>query len=180
MSASAIFNMVSVSGIQYADATADGTIPTTLKTINIVADGKFSPDFPIPSTTEEVDELTQQTFRVRTAPVSNKITVDLPQVYMNTLADFLGGTFTAGTAGTTPDDFLIAGATTVPTHKYVLITGLNNMGKDVKVTAYNTRVTASWTGAVGANQATIPLQVVFTLLQDNSDAKKIADFKGAF
>jgi len=178
--ATAYFNMVSVSNIQYADATADGLVPSSFKSLDVIAEGKFSPDFPMPSTTPEVNELTQQTFRERQAPVTNKITIDLPQVGMSSLSDFLGGKFTAGSAGTTPDTFVRSGKDSNPTNKYVIITGLNNMGKIVTCTCYNCKVTSSWTGAVGANQATVPLQTVFTLMEDNSADRKLVTFGGAF
>jgi len=180
MSATAFFNMVSVSNIQYADSTADGSVPSSLKSLDVVAEGKFSPDFPMPSTTSEVNELTQQAFRERLAPVTNKITIDLPQVGMASLPDFMSGKFTAGAAGTTPDTFVRSGKDSNPTNKYVIITGLNNMGKTVTCTCYNCKVTSSWTGAVGANQATVPLQIVFTLLEDNSADRKLVTFSGAF
>ena len=178
--ATAYFNMVSVSNIQYADATADGTAPASLKSLNVVEEGKFNPDFPEPSTTPSINELTQQPYRIRRAPVTNKISVDLPQVGMDSLKDFMSGTFTAGAAGTTPDTFALSGSDSDPVNKYVLITGLNNRGKVVTCICHNCLVTSSWTGAVGANQTTVPLQVVFTLLEDNSADRKLVTFGGAF
>ena len=42
---SEVFNMVTVSAIKFADATSDGSIPSLLKSIGVLAEGKFNPNF---------------------------------------------------------------------------------------------------------------------------------------
>ena len=169
MASTGIFNMVSVSAIQFADATADGSIPSTLDTVKIVAEGKFNPDFKAGSVTNETDELTQQVFRARRAPSTYAVKVDIPEVSVDQAAALLGGTANANE--------LSVGATIVlPTNKYVVITGQNRLGKICTMKCYNCLVTTDWSGAVGANQATLALSVTLSLMLDNSSPAKMFDY----
>lgn len=163
---SGIFNLVELTKVEYADADlVAGTVPGAFSTIGTIKEGQLNLDFPEASTTPEYSEQTQQPYRIRIAPVMNKAMVQLVTSEVAEVAKFMGGTFAAGTTGTTPSTLKLSG-TNKAANKYVKITGKNTQGKEMVVTIPNGFVTASWSGAMGANQETVGLTVSFNMLQD--------------
>ncbi len=161
-----IFNMVSISTFQFADATPDGSDPTTLIPIRIIEEGKFNPDFKPGTQTVEYDEKTQLPFRVRKGPDTWKINVSISKASLTEAAAFLGGDANANT-------FKVDSTSVSPNPKYLKITGYNLDGKLVTFICYKAFVATSWSGAVGANQATVPLAVEGTLVMDNAPIPKL-------
>ena len=108
---SGTFNLVEITKVEYADVdTTSATLPTPLKELGAdeILDGNFTLDIPEASVTTEYTE-DGEAFRAREAPVQRTASVGLANALTSAVADFLPGTFTAGTAGTTPDSISFDG-----------------------------------------------------------------------
>lgn len=177
---SGTFNLVEITKVEYGDADlVAGVVPVSLKTIGDIKEGQMNLDFPEASTTAEYSEQTQQPYRIRKAPVMRTATIELVTSLMTEVKDFLPGTFTAGSTGTTPDKLAIKSSGSIA-NKYVKVTGKNTVGQVVTVELLNAFVTNSWSGAMGANQETRGLMVKFNLLQDASANKEEVIISAAF
>ena len=177
---SGTFNLVEITKVEYADVdTTSATLPTPLKELGAdeILDGNFTLDIPEVSVTTEYTE-DGEAFRAREAPVQRTASIGLANALMSAIANFLPGTFAAGTAGTTPDSISFDGTGSVA-NKYIKVTGKNTEGEVVTVELYNARVTHAWTGAMGKNQDTKPLMVKFYALKNKGYGKTYA-IKSAF
>ena len=151
--------MVSVSTVKYADATADGSIPATLKSILCVAEGKFNPDFEDGTQTAETNELNQLPFRVRKGAKSFKVTVDLPEADLDDVKAFIGGSLTG-------NSWTVGGSDQLTKPKYFEFTGLTVDGNPCSFKCYYAYVAAKWSGPVGQDQATVALELTLMLTTD--------------
>ena len=171
---SGTFNLVEITKVEYADVdTTSATLPTPLKELGAgeILDGNFTLDIPEASVTTEYTE-DGEAFRAREAPVQRTASVGLANALTSAVADFLPGTFTAGTTVTTPTpDILDFDGTGIVANKYIKVSGKNTEGKLVSVELYNARVTHAWTGAMGKNQDTKPLMVKFYALKNKGYGK---------
>ena len=174
---SGTFNLVKITSVEYGDADLSaGVAPTPLTTMGTIASGKLNIDFPEATTTPEYSEQTQEVWRMRQSPIMRKASFALVASTMLEASKFLGGTLTE-TA--TPSTLVIGGNTSV-LNKYIKITGLNSAGKAKTVILHNAFITASWSGAMGADQETVPLTVTAYCLQDASANKNVVTITAAF
>lgn len=177
---SGTFNLVELTKVEYADVDlSSATLPTVLKTLlpSEIKEGTFNIDFPEPSVTVDYTE-DGESHNARRSPVTRKASLGLVKALMSTVADFMEGTFTAGTAGTTPDSLSCDGTERIA-NKYVKITGINTEGENVTVELFNARVATSWSGNMGKNQEAVALNVSFYILK-NSGYGKIFKISPAF
>ena len=168
---SGTFNFVKLTKIEYADVdTSLSTAPDTLTEITAaeVLDGTFMLDIPEKSVTTQFNEDGEGVHSYGT-PVQKTASMGLANATLATASNFIDGTFTAGTAGTTPDSISYDG--TKAANKYVKVTGVNTEGQVVTVILYNARVTNAFTGAMGQGQALIPLTVKFYALRNKGMGK---------
>ena len=177
---SGTFNLVKITKVEYADADlVAGTVPTPLTTLGTIKEGKFNIDFPENSPTAEYSEQTQQPYRIRKGLAMKKASMEIVTSLSTEIASLCGWTLTAGTAGSAPDKLSI-GSNAQATNKYVLITGVNTMGKAVTVALLNCFVTPVWSGTMGANQETVGVIINFNLLQSAATGNYEVEITEAF
>lgn len=164
-----MFTMVSVSNVQFADATVDGTIPSALNSIRIVANGKFNPDFDPGTQAEDRDELTQQIWNVRPGTPTYKVVVSAAKVSLSDVATFTGATVVG-------NKLSIGSSFISPKPKYLKVTGFNVDGQQVVLVGYKCFVSAKWSGAVGASQEIVSLELTFMMVLDNAAPPKLLDY----
>ena len=108
---SGMFNLVSVTKVEFADADlVAGVVPTPLTTISTIKEGKFNLDFPENSPTAEYSEQTQQPYRIRKGLAMKKAVLEIVTARCTEIASLTGWALTAGTAGSTPDTLKIGSA----------------------------------------------------------------------
>ena len=164
-----MFTMASVSNVQFADATVDGTAPTVLNSIRIVANGKFNPDFDPGTQAEDRDELTQQIWNVRPGTPTYKVTVSAAKVSLGDVAAFTGATVVGNTLS-------IGSSFIAPKPKYLKVTGFNVDGQQVTMIGHKCYVSAKWSGAVGAAQEIVSLELTFLMTLSNAAPPKLLDY----
>ena len=123
---SGTLNLVEVTKVEYADIEADAaTVPTTLISFGSdeIKDGTFMLDIPEESVTMHRTE-DQEVYHAYSTPSDKKATMGLVMSNLAKVAPLIGGTLTAGTAGTTPDDITFGGTPTANKKKYVRLPGL--------------------------------------------------------
>ncbi len=158
-------NLVKITKFEYADVTGLETeAPTTFTELlpTEMASGKANYDRPAASETAEYDEAGNQ-IRTRLGNISPSLSISLFAVSLSKAKDFLPGTYTAGTAGSTPDTFVFDESETV-SNKYVKLTGLNRFGQTITITFYNAQVVSSMSGNMGKDSETVPLTIKFSSL----------------
>lgn len=165
---SEVFNMVTVSAIKFADATSDGSKPSTLKSIGVLSEAKFNPNFDPGTSTPEYNELTGNAFRVYRGKASNKFSIDLPKLPIEDYATFLGCDYDQAKKA-----LKIGGGYNIPKQQYFEVYGTNTIGVPVVLIGYSCDIVAKWSGSVGAAQATVPVSVEATLLEDNSPEPQV-------
>lgn len=170
--ASKNFNMVTVSAIKFADATSDGSIPTELKSVNVLSEGKFTPAFEPGSRTQEFDEFTGLPYRSYQGNGSFKFTIDLPKISIEDYAIFTGCTYDEAT-----DEVSMGGQKAIPKAQYFEIYGDNVAGDHLVFKAFCCDIVAKWSGSVGATQATVPLSVEADARLDNGSPAKMMSLK---
>lgn len=163
---SGIVNIVKFTSLAYAASPSDATAPTTLTTVtdDQLKDGTFNIDIPKASLTSDYLE-SGKVYGVRVGNVDPKISIGLALATAKTISDLSEGTsLTAGTAGTTADKLKLGSGTPTAKYLYILATGLNSDGEEIKVEAFKARPTYSWSGNMGRNQEPAPFTVEFSLL----------------
>ena len=178
---SGTLNLVEVTKVEYADIEADAaTVPTTLISFGSdeIKDGTFMLDIPEESVTMHRTE-DQEVYHAYSTPSDKKATMGLVMSNLAKVAPLIGGTLTAGTAGTTPDDITFGGTPTANKKKYVKVTGLNSEGEAVTVELYRAFVTFDRTGNMGKVQAPVALDVHFNVMK-HKGLNKAFSIKSAF
>lgn len=178
---SGTLNLVEVTKVEYADIEADATaVPTTLVSFGSdeIKDGTFMLDIPEESVTMHRTE-DQEVYHAYSTPSDKKATMGLVMSNLAKVAPLIGGTLTAGTAGTTPDDITFGGTPTTNKKKYVKVTGLNSEGEAVTVELYRAFVTFDWTGNMGKVQEPVALNVHFNVMK-HKGLNKAFSIKSAF
>ena len=178
---SGTLNLVEVTKVEYADIEADAiTVPTTLVSFGSdeIKDGTFMLDIPEESVTMHRTE-DQEVYHAYSTPSDKKATMGLVMSNLAKVAPLIGGTLTAGTAGTTPDDITLGGTPTANKKKYVKVTGLNSEGEAVTVELYRAFVTFDWTGNMGKVQEPVALNVHFNVMK-HKGLNKAFSIKSAF
>lgn len=178
---SGTLNLVEVTKVEYADIEADATtVPTTLTSFGSdeIKDGTFMLDIPEESVTMHRTE-DQEVYHAYSTPSDKKATMGLVMSNLAKVAPLIGGTLTAGTAGTTPDDITFGGTPTTNKKKYVKVTGLNSEGEAVTVELYRAFVTFDWTGNMGKVQEPVALNVHFNVMK-HKGLNKAFSIKSAF
>ncbi len=178
---SGTLNLVEVTKVEYADIEADATaVPTTLISFGSdeIKDGTFMLDIPEESVTMHRTE-DQEVYHAYSTPSDKKATMGLVMSNLAKVAPLIGGTLTAGTAGTTPDDITFGGTPTTNKKKYVKVTGLNSEGEAVTVELYRAFVTFDWTGNMGKVQEPVALNVHFNVMK-HKGLNKAFSIKSAF
>jgi len=160
------YTWASVSAVQFAEATADGTEPTVLNEIKIIAEGKFNPDFDPGTQAEDRDEMSRQIWNVRPGTPTYKVTISAAKVSLQDVATFTGATLET-------DSLTIGGTYNAPKPQYFKITGKNVDGDIIQMICYKCYVSAKWSGAVGAAQEVVPLELTLMMVIDNSPEKKL-------
>lgn len=169
---SKVFNMVTVSAIKFADATSDGSIPSALKSINVLAEGKFTPALEPGSTTQEFDEFSGLPYRSYRGNGSFKFTMDLPKISIEDYATFTGCTYEQAT-----DALSMGGSKSIPKAQYFEIYGDSTNGEPLVFTGYCCDIVAKWSGSVGSAQATVPVSVEASMRLDNGTPAKLLSLK---
>ena len=164
-----LFEMVSVSTAEYADVTADGSVPTSWTPIKLIEEGTFNPDFKPGTRTPQYDAATRQVFYVYGAADENKITVTIHKASKQDVATFTGSTVDAS-------GILQKGATTL-VNKAFRFTGKTIDGKACTFIAYNADVAVTWSGAIDSAQKAVGLQLSLSLMEDNGTPPHIASFQ---
>ena len=178
---SGTLNLVEVTKVEYADIEADATtVPTTLVSFGSdeIKDGTFMLDIPEESVTMHRTE-DQEVYHAYSTPSDKKATMGLVMSNLAKIAPLIGGTLTAGTEGTTPDDITFGGTPTANKKKYVKVTGINSEGEAVTVELYRAFVTFDWTGNMGKVQEPVPLNVHFNVMK-HKGLNKAFSIKSAF
>lgn len=178
---SGTLNLVEVTKVEYADIEADATtVPTTLVSFGSdeIKDGTFMLDIPEESVTMHRTE-DQEVYHAYSTPSDKKATMGLVMSNLAKIAPLIGGTLTAGTAGTTPDDITFGGTSKANKKKYVKVTGLNSEGEAVTVELYRAFVTFDWTGNMGKLQEPVALNVHFNIMR-HKGLNKAFSIKSAF
>lgn len=178
---SGTLNLVEVTKVEYADIEAGATaVPTTLVSFGSdeIKDGTFMLDIPEESVTMHRTE-DQEVYHAYSTPSDKKATMGLVMSNLAKVAPLIGGTLTAGTAGTTPDDITFGGTSTANKKKYVKVTGLNSEGEAVTVELYRAFVTFDWTGNMGKVQEPVALNVHFNVMK-HKGLNKAFSIKSAF
>ena len=178
---SGTLNLVEVTKVEYADIEADATtVPTTLVSFGSdeIKDGTFMLDIPEESVTMHRTE-DQEVYHAYSTPSDKKATMGLVMSNLAKVAPLIGGTLTAGTEGTTPDDITFGGTPTANKKKYVKVTGLNSEGEAVTVELYRAFVTFDWTGNMGKVQEPVALNVHFNVMK-HKGLNKAFSIKSAF
>lgn len=168
---SKVFNMVTVSAIKFADSTSDGSVPSSLNNVNILAEGKFTPAFEPGAVTQEFDEFTHLPYRGYRANGSYKFTIDLPKVSIQDYASFTGHSYDQ-----VSDKITMGGQDTLPKPKYFEVYGDNVSGDHMVFKAFCGDVVAKWSGSVGAAQATVSVSIEVSMRLDNSSPAKMAEY----
>ena len=178
---SGTLNLVEVTKVEYADIEADATaVPTTLVSFGSdeIKDGTFMLDIPEESVTMHRTE-DQEVYHAYSTPSDKKATMGLVMSNLAKIAPLIGGTLTAGTAGTAPDEITFGGTPTANKKKYVKVTGLNSEGEAVTVEIYRAFVTFDWTGNMGKVQEPVALNVHFNVMR-HKGLNKAFSIKSAF
>ena len=177
---SGTLNLVEVTKVEYADIEADAaTVPTTLTSFGSdeIKDGTFMLDIPEESVTMHRTE-DQEVYHAYSTPSDKKATMGLVMSNLAKVAPLIGGTLTAGTAGTTPDKIKLGRSSAV--NKYIKITGENIEGEDVTLELLNAMPVSSWSGPMGEQSETVGIAVNFYLLQSADGSGDEAYLSPAF
>lgn len=158
-------NLVKLTKVSFADVTGLETeAPTTLVDLlaSEIQQGKFNWDNPAASATPEY-AADGTTYRSRNGNKTISASISLHSALLSTAQKFQPGTYTAGTAGTTPSKFISKGNEVV-SNKYMVVTGLNIVNQIVTYILYNAHVVDSQSGNMDDAQETVPLTIKFEAL----------------
>jgi len=151
-------NLVKITKVEYADVdTSLATLPTVLKTLTDedIYNGTANVDIPEASITPYYNEKGGVVHTVKDN-VQAHFSLGLIGAVTMTMADFLGGTYTAATA-TDPEQINFDG--TDPANKYIKISGKNTDNQDIVIELYNAMCTTSWSGTVSRTGEPTPITV---------------------
>ncbi|MFA6729068.1 MAG: hypothetical protein WCS17_12770 [Prevotella sp.] len=166
------FNMVSVSAIMFADASADGEIPTELKSINVLSEGKLTPDFNPGELTSEINEFNHLPHRNYRGNSSYKFTMELPKIPFEDYASFTGCDYDPVTF-----ELSMGSSAVEPKPKYFKIYGGDPDGNPLVMQAFCCDVVSKWSGSVGSAQATVPVSIECSMRTDNGTPAKMMSLK---
>lgn len=164
--------MVTVSAVKFADATADGSVPASLKSVNVLGEGKFTPNFAPGAVTQEFDEFKQLPYRGYRATGSYQFDIELPMATLENWADLTGSDIDEAKKKIT-----MGTSAVIPKAQYFEVYGANNAGVPLKLTAYCCDVVTKWNGSVGAAQATVPVSVNASLRLDYGNPSKMMTYE---
>lgn len=164
-----LFELVTLSTVDYADVTPDGSVPTSWTPINIVEEGTFNPDFKAGARTKQYDAKTRQPFYVYAAADDNKINVTIHKASKLDVVNLTKATLDA-------DGTLQMGSTELVS-KAFKFTGLDIQGTLRTLIAYNADVSVSWSGPVDGAQKAVGLQLSLEPLQDNGTPPHVVSYK---